>query len=233
MIAPTKNHVILLYPDGEQLITPKEFSCLKRIMGIEENAEYCKKLEPAWKYLEYSDGAWTFSANTGHKPRLPFTKVLLPCIRKALANGFIPWFEGDSAPLGELELITSQGVILLGSTASNWTASGIGTIVAYKPVVKSALSAPDILLSAGNHMKSRAVEYDKPEGERSIEATVKAFNAITGDGLMNTEERGWLFMGILKMVRSQQGDYKADNYEDGTAYFALQGEAAARERGKA
>ena len=57
-----------------------------------------------------------------------------------------------------------------------------------------------------------------------------AFRAVTGDGLMNSAERGWLFMAILKMVRSQQGDYRADNYEDGAAYFALMGEAACEER---
>ena len=47
---------------------------------------------------------------------------------------------------------------------------------------------------------------------------------------MNSAERGWLFMAILKMVRSQQGAYRADNYEDGAAYFALMGEAACEER---
>lgn len=91
--------------------------------------------------------------------------------------------------------------------------------------------AHEILTKAAQHMQDRAATYDKPDGERSIDATIAAFKAITGDGLMNTEERGWLFMSLLKKVRSQQGEYKADNYEDDTAYSALQGEAAARERG--
>lgn len=91
--------------------------------------------------------------------------------------------------------------------------------------------AHEILTKATQHMQDRAATYDKPDGERSIGATVAAFKAITGDGLMNTEDRGWLFMSLLKKVRSQQGEYKADNYEDDTAYSALQGEAAARERG--
>jgi len=39
-------------------------------------------------------------------------------------------------------------------------------------------------------------------------------------------------MEILKMVRASQGEFRADNYEDGAAYAALAGEAAARERGK-
>lgn len=92
------------------------------------------------------------------------------------------------------------------------------------------MSAVNILEKAAGHLKDRADTYDKPDGERSIGATVQAFNAITGDGLMNSEERGWLFMALLKMVRSQQGNYKADNYEDLAAYSALMGEAACEER---
>lgn len=92
------------------------------------------------------------------------------------------------------------------------------------------MSAIELLEKAAGHLKDRAATYDKPEGERSIGATVAAFNAVTGDGLMNSEERGWLFMSILKMVRSQQGNYKADNYEDLAAYGALMGEAACEER---
>lgn len=80
-------------------------------------------------------------------------------------------------------------------------------------------------------MQDRAATYDKPEGERSMSATVAAFNAVTGDGVMNTEERGWLFMQLLKAVRSQQGEFRADSYEDGASYSGLAGEAAYKERG--
>ena len=59
-------------------------------------------------------------------------------------------------------------------------------------------------------------------------ATVDAFLAVTGVSM--TEEQGWLFMALLKAVRSQQGAYRADSYEDGAAYFALAGEAAVRDR---
>jgi hypothetical protein len=79
-------------------------------------------------------------------------------------------------------------------------------------------------------MQDRAKTYDKPQGERSMAATVAAFNAVTGITL--TEEQGWLLMILLKAVRSQQGEYKADNYEDGAAYFGLCGEAASKERVK-
>ena len=92
------------------------------------------------------------------------------------------------------------------------------------------VKAHEVLEAGVKHMQDRAATYDKPDGERSMEATVNAFNVITGDGLMNTEERGWLFMNILKMVRSQQGDFKLDNYEDGAAYWGLAAEAAHKER---
>ncbi|MGL4757265.1 MAG: DUF6378 domain-containing protein [Aeromonadaceae bacterium] len=91
------------------------------------------------------------------------------------------------------------------------------------------VTAHSILEAAGGHMRDRAATYDKPEGERSMGATVDAFRAITGHKL--TEEQGWLFMQLLKAVRSQQGAYRADSYEDGAAYVSLAGEAAARERG--
>lgn len=40
--------------------------------------------------------------------------------------------------------------------------------------------APSILDAAAKHMRDRAATYDKPEGERSMAATVDAFNIITG-----------------------------------------------------
>ena len=90
------------------------------------------------------------------------------------------------------------------------------------------IAATSILRAAIGHMEQRAVTYDKPEGERSMGATVAAFRAVSGVEM--TEEQGWLFMALLKAVRSQQGAYRADSYEDGAAYFALAGEAAVRDR---
>src|SRR5690554_2260681 len=89
-------------------------------------------------------------------------------------------------------------------------------------------TANEILQAAAGHMQDRAATYDKPEGERSMGATVEAFKAVTGHQL--TEEQGWLFMALLKAVRSQQGGLRMDSYEDGAAYFALAGESAARDR---
>lgn len=88
--------------------------------------------------------------------------------------------------------------------------------------VGGGMKAEEILTKAAGHLADRAKTYDKPEGERSMEKTVQMFNTLAGTQL--TTEQGWLFMVILKMVRSQQGDYKTDNYEDGAAYFALAGE---------
>lgn len=89
-------------------------------------------------------------------------------------------------------------------------------------------SAAEILEAGAIHMKDRAATYDTPSGERSISKTVSAFNSITGHNI--TPEQGWLFMTLLKIVRSQQGDFKMDNYEDGAAYFALMGEQASEDR---
>ena len=88
--------------------------------------------------------------------------------------------------------------------------------------------APDILDAAAGHLRDRAVTYDKPDGERSMGATCDAFFCVSG--LYLTAEQGWLFMAILKMVRAQSGNYRADSYEDGAAYFALAGESAAEDR---
>lgn len=90
------------------------------------------------------------------------------------------------------------------------------------------MKAPQFLQAGLDAMQQRAATYDKPEGERSMSATVEAFKAITGHAI--TEEQGWLFMAILKAVRSQQGNYSADSYVDGAAYFGLAGEAAHKAR---
>lgn len=93
---------------------------------------------------------------------------------------------------------------------------------------KTTQTAADYCEAAKGHMVDRAATYDAPAGERSMAKTVTAFNALTGHQL--TEEQGWLFMETLKMARSQQGQFRQDNYEDAVAYAALRGEAAGKER---
>lgn len=90
------------------------------------------------------------------------------------------------------------------------------------------VTAQGIVKAAAGHMEDRADTYDSPEGERSMEKTVEAFNIIFDKDL--TEEEGWMFMCLLKIVRSNQGVFKLDNYEDLSAYAALAGESAFKER---
>jgi hypothetical protein len=88
-------------------------------------------------------------------------------------------------------------------------------------------TAPGLLGKAEEHMRERAAQYDKQGGERSMGATVIAFNAITGRAI--TEAEGWLLLQLLKDVRLfQRPGYHADSAEDCIAYAALKGEARAR-----
>ncbi|QAX31302.1 DUF6378 domain-containing protein [Leisingera sp. NJS204] len=89
------------------------------------------------------------------------------------------------------------------------------------------MQAAEFLSLAQSEMQDRATTYDNPTGERSMAATVATFNALTGHQL--TEQQGWKFMACLKLVRSEQGAYRADNFVDGAAYFGLAGEAAAKQ----
>jgi hypothetical protein len=86
------------------------------------------------------------------------------------------------------------------------------------------MKAPELLEAAANHMRDRADTYDRPEGERSMAATVRAFNEVAGRDL--SESEGWLFMVVLKLVRdrAREGGH-ADSQEDAVAYAALMGEA--------
>lgn len=89
------------------------------------------------------------------------------------------------------------------------------------------VTADKVLLGSVREMQDRAETYDAQGGERSMPAAVTAFNAITGHEL--TPEQGWLFMVVLKAVRSQQGGFRLDNFVDGAAYFALAGEQASED----
>lgn len=94
------------------------------------------------------------------------------------------------------------------------------------------ITAADIIESCQKIMGDRASEYDQPSGERSMQATVDAFNSITGNAL--TASDGYLLMLLLKAVRGQTAaDPKSvmDSIKDGVAYSALYGECMAVERG--
>ena len=84
--------------------------------------------------------------------------------------------------------------------------------------------AQDLLHRAASLMDERGKQYDQRSGERSMAATVAAFNAIAGCHL--TEADGFLLMAILKMVRDQQRETPhRDSIEDLVAYASLYGEA--------
>ena len=89
----------------------------------------------------------------------------------------------------------------------------------------SDVLAVNILRDAIAAMDERGQSYDtNGDGvERSMGKVVEMFNTLTGHVL--SEEQGWDFMILLKLVRASQG-YKADNYVDGSAYFGLEGESA-------
>lgn len=91
-------------------------------------------------------------------------------------------------------------------------------------VVSTRLTAPDFMERGAQHMRDRAAQRDKPEGERSMARAVAAFNAQEGTSL--TEEQGWRFMVQLKYSRACAGVFVADDYEDMAAYAGLAGEAA-------
>lgn len=90
------------------------------------------------------------------------------------------------------------------------------------------MKAPEFLHQAAKHMEDRAATYDTPDGERSMAATVAAFNAISKCDL--SEADGWMFMMLLKAVRlTQRATYHADSAEDLVAYAALLGEAKSQQ----
>ncbi len=98
--------------------------------------------------------------------------------------------------------------------------------VTYADTVPEPLAA-ELLGRAARHMHDRASTYDKPEGERSMGRAVQAFNAITGRSL--TEAEGWLFMAMLKAVRSEtRVEPHQDSLEDLIAYAALYAEARSK-----
>lgn len=95
-------------------------------------------------------------------------------------------------------------------------------ILAQPPVPEP--KAAELLGRAAKHMRDRAATYDKPEGERSMGRAVDAFNAVTGHTLKESE--GWLFMALLKAVRSEtRSEPHQDSLEDLIAYTALYAEA--------
>lgn len=94
------------------------------------------------------------------------------------------------------------------------------------------MKSTEFLQSAMDVQKERGEQYDKPSGERSMGATVLAFNAITGNTL--EESDGWMLLGLLKLVRQSQNPekYHHDSALDFVAYASLYAEAASEQCGQ-
>ena len=92
------------------------------------------------------------------------------------------------------------------------------------------MKSTEFLQAAIDVQAERGATYDKPSGERSMYATVTAFNAITGRDL--SEAEGWLLLQTLKDVRQWQNPskYHHDSALDGVAYSALKAEALSEEQ---
>ena len=94
-------------------------------------------------------------------------------------------------------------------------------------------TAANLLGRGAAILNERAREYDRKDGpggepgERSAAAAVRAFNAITGRDL--SESEGWLFLSVLKLVRLQTAPGPHDDSAtDAAVYAALMGESKGR-----
>lgn len=95
---------------------------------------------------------------------------------------------------------------------------------------KERQSAHGFLDEASNTMKQRAALRDAEGGERTAAQIAKVFNAITGHSL--SEADAWMFLVVLKIVRSRNGKYNRDDYVDLAAYAGLLGECESVNRKK-
>ena len=97
-----------------------------------------------------------------------------------------------------------------------------------KAEIARPTGADEILQIAEETIAQRGVMYDSTgqQQERSMGKVVAMFNALTGHELTN--EQGWKFMCLLKLARSEQGEFSLDSFIDLAAYAALAGEEAAK-----
>lgn len=131
-----------------------------------------------------------------------------------------------SADFMQYETVIGDKVV--GTCEVSWFLSHyeLSDMINEPPHYKETSKAVQILNEAVAIMAERGKSYDKSggEAERSMPKIVAMFNALTGHEL--TPEQGWKFMCCLKLARSEQGEYREDNYLDGAAYMALAGEEA-------
>lgn len=118
------------------------------------------------------------------------------------------------------ELIFDGRLVPQGSLAP------VGGGPAVNPAPAPIKTSAAILAACQEVQKQRGEVRDSADGERSMKRTVDMFNACFSTNL--TETMGWQFMVCLKMARSVNGNFHMDDYLDGTSYFALAGESAAK-----
>lgn len=87
------------------------------------------------------------------------------------------------------------------------------------------MDAIEILLKAARTISDRGKTYDpNGERERSMDKVVAIFNIVTNHKL--TEQQGWLFMQLLKIVRANMNTTPhEDSLLDLVAYSALGAES--------
>lgn len=90
----------------------------------------------------------------------------------------------------------------------------------------SEITAPYILQSALDALNQRAAIRDQPSGERSAERAAKILSAWTGREWNEAEV--WQCLVAVKMSRSEQGNFHADDFVDSAGYFSLLAECRAK-----
>jgi hypothetical protein len=93
---------------------------------------------------------------------------------------------------------------------------------------KKSMTAPELLAQAATILQQRGDERDKSDGERTMAQITRVFNALLNRDL--SEEEGWIFMIILKLVRAQAGKVQPDDFLDTIGYAALLAECAVKEK---
>lgn len=95
-------------------------------------------------------------------------------------------------------------------------------------VIDKKQNAYGFLDEASSTMKQRAQLRDAENGERTAAKIAEVFNAITGHSI--SEADAWMFLVVLKIVRSRNGKYNRDDYVDLAAYAGLLGECESQNR---
>lgn len=98
-------------------------------------------------------------------------------------------------------------------------------VMTYEPSVPE-VKAHEVLQTAVNEMRERAILRDQPNGERSAKRASEILSAWTG--FEWTELDVWKCLMAVKMARHEQGQFHIDDLVDLAAYSGLLAEAESR-----